>query len=624
MARRMTLIFTLVFVSIILVMETITYRIVEQHYEDQLRYSIQKSNDQIVNFLDRYVDGMNHLTRSMQDSRTLQEVLNSDGFGQDKVLYEVFVEFIHMLDIFGDLAKGDSSMRIGIYLPDSVRYATGSGYFYPESQLRARADYGAITLALSRNRSYYARTQERSVSYPYEDISCISLFQGIPGESETRPSYTIKVSIPEKRLTTALQNAAVTRGTLVCIIDGEGRYITSSNEERYPFLTQAVQARDVPDGDWSVVTVDNTSYYRLTRQLESNQWQLISLIPLTEYRGEMSFLFILFVSMIFLAVAAVAGASYVLSHHYTRRITLLTDQTKLIRDGRLTEAAYPVPKEGGDELDELARNFNYMSGRIRTLLMDQYRLGKSVMSAEIKALQAQINPHFLYNTLDLINWDAQDYGADDVAEIARDLGEFYRLSLNSGRSAITIGDELRHVEAYVRIENAHYNGAIRLNISVPEEIRRLACLNIILQPFVENAIMHGISENPEIRSCTIDIDAGQIAAADPEPSGADSVSSSSGILPASGRENRGDLLFTIRDDGPGMSAEQIAGLRMDDRRLPWEGSQGNGYGIRNINFRLQLCYGEKYGVSFESAPGCGTTVHILIPALTLEELERLL
>jgi two-component system sensor histidine kinase YesM len=231
-----------------------------------------------------------------------------------------------------------------------------------------------------------------------------------------------------------------------------------------------------------------------------------------------------------------------------------------------------------------------MAEELQRLMDEQYKQGKSVVTTELRALQSQINPHFLYNTLDLINWEAMRYKAGNISEIAQNLGQFYRLSLNHGKAAILISRELKHVESYVSIENVHFDGAIHLEIIVPEAIQSYACLGIILQPFVENSIVHGIAEHPDIKECSVCISA---------------------------EFDGGDIVFDIRDNGPGINAER-------QKQILGSSPAGaeNGYGIQNINLRLRLCYGEPYGVSFDSTPGRGTAVHIRIPVMTLEALEQ--
>ena len=176
-------------------------------------------------------------------------------------------------------------------------------------------------------------------------------------------------------------------------------------------------------------------------------------------------------------------------------------------------------------------------------MLEQYRLGKNVKTAELRALQAQINPHFLYNTLDLINWEAMDYNAPEIMEIARNLAQFYRISLNKGRQIVRVEEELH------------------LQIDADEGVEELACINIILQPFVENAIMYSIAKAPDRETCRIHIRAA-----------------------CEGQ----DLVFRITDNGFGMSREQI-------ERIFEENSYdvSLGYGAKNVNFRIMLCYGEE-------------------------------
>ena len=231
-----------------------------------------------------------------------------------------------------------------------------------------------------------------------------------------------------------------------------------------------------------------------------------------------------------------------------------------------------------------------MTDSLQKLMRQQYRSGKAVKSAELRALQAQINPHFLYNTLDLINWEAFEHDAPEISEIAQNLARFYRISLNKGRPVVTIREELEHVSAYVSIENRHFDGSISLAIDVPEEIQALGCINIILQPFVENSIMHGIAQDPSWGKCSIRVSA---------------------------RQEDGDILFTIEDDGPGMTPEQIDAIFEKNTT-----QRTSGYGVKNIQSRIRLSFGEDYGVTYDTARKTGTAVFARIPALTPEELEK--
>ena len=315
---------------------------------------------------------------------------------------------------------------------------------------------------------------------------------------------------------------------------------------------------------------------------------MFCLIPVSEYRKQSSVIILLILLVLVLLSGAVLAVSYALSSFYTKRLTALGRNMSELGSGKFRTLDFSASPQSGDEIDGIYRNFNYMAEELQRLMEEHFRQGKSVVTAELRALQSQINPHFLYNTLDLINWEAMKYKAGNISEIAQNLGQFYRISLNHGKAAILIKKELKHVESYVNIENAHFDGAVHLEIIVPEEIQAYACLGIILQPFVENSIVHGIAEHPAIKECSICISA---------------------------EFDGNDIVFDIRDNGPGISSERSQQI-LDNT------FSSSGYGVQNINSRLKLCYGESYGVSFDSIVGKGTVVHIKIPALTLEQLEK--
>ena len=274
------------------------------------------------------------------------------------------------------------------------------------------------------------------------------------------------------------------------------------------------------------------------------------------------------------------------SRIFTRKIEELTKNMDQVNHG---SREVTVSSDSEDEVGILINSFHNMMDEINRLIDEVYVNKIALKEYELKALQAQINPHFLYNTLDLINWISMDYGAEEIGTLTWNLARFYRLSLNHGKSLISIGEEVEHVEVYVNIENYHFDNAISLEVDVPEELKSYACLNIILQPFVENAIVHGIAEKPDIESCEIRICA---------------------------RREEQDIVFSVQDDGPGVDVKEMQKETQQDIR-----TAQHGYGVRNINFRLKLCFGEKYGVTYLESEK-GTHVEIKIPVMTMAEAEE--
>lgn len=201
--------------------------------------------------------------------------------------------------------------------------------------------------------------------------------------------------------------------------------------------------------------------YYITRQnVDGASWQMILIIPENEYEDQYRFLWLSAALMLGSMIAVIVLMSYLLSGYYVGRLKKLNVEMTGLESGNLN-ANLPITTEE-DEIEEIYHNFNGMVQEVQRLMQEHYQLGKEVKMAEVRALQAQINPHFLYNTLDLINWISMDYGAEEIGTLTWNLARFYRLSLNHGKSLISIGEEVEHVEVYVNIENYHFDNAISL------------------------------------------------------------------------------------------------------------------------------------------------------------------
>ncbi|MDO5403691.1 MAG: histidine kinase [Eubacteriales bacterium] len=257
-----------------------------------------------------------------------------------------------------------------------------------------------------------------------------------------------------------------------------------------------------------------------------------------------------------------------------------------------------------DEIGQLANSFNNMLDEINALVselnsnIDELKIEKENVKkeqeekrrAELKALQMQMNPHFLYNTLNTISWQAADQGAMEVCELAGLLGKFFRTSLNRGREHVTIGEEETQVESYLRIQKIRYKTKLDFEINIPEKIKKYYTVNLVLQPLVENAIYHGIKEVDR-----------------------------QGIIKISAQiQEEKTIVFIVEDNGYGIEPEKLAVL--NDKLLQGEVDSSTGYGIYNVNERVRLSYGEGYGLSLESEQNVYTKAVLKIPAVrTLEE-----
>lgn len=592
MQKKMIYAFSIPVILICMLINLVSYNVISKNYENQLRYSVNQSCEQARAFLLNYIENMYYTTELISENNRVEEVLSSSDFSKNKDLAEQYREFWNLNNTFQIIESSNPSFRCGLYIPDNFIYSNNNYYLYPESSLRKSVDYEELMQRITKGKMYFTILNE-IVSYnPERREANLALFNTVEVNNENGEDnvYVCKVEISVTELEKVLKNAKNTRNGLVYILDSDGKVLISSDDQSVKKMYEAGELPRSKMDSWSQWKIGGKAYYAIWQSIAEPDWQMISLIPVSKFHQESSFIWFMIAAIVIVVSIAVVIISVMLSRYYVGRLKRLNKKMKDLESGNLNVSFSAQSEQSGDEIDKIFINFNYMTEKLRGLMREHYKLGKKVMSAELKALQAQINPHFLYNTLDLINWSAMDYEAQEIVDITQNLGQFYRLSLNHGKNAILIDDELRHVEAYVKIENVHFDSAISLTIDVPEEIRSYACLNIILQPFVENSIVHGIAEHSEIKECNIKISA---------------------VI-----EDK-DIIFHIEDDAKGMSSQQVAQILDNSSQ-----NENNGYGVKNINFRIKLCYGDRYGISYDSIPEKGTTVHMRVPVMTYDELEK--
>lgn len=256
------------------------------------------------------------------------------------------------------------------------------------------------------------------------------------------------------------------------------------------------------------------------------------------------------------------------------------------RIGKLQKAVARVEKEdfsytlnttSQDEIGELITSFSKMERKLNYLINEVYKSRIKEKEYEMKALQAQINPHFLYNTLSLINWKAIEAGKRDISKITLALSAFYRTSLNKGNNITHISGEIENMRSYLSIQLMLHDDGFDVTEDIDDSVLRYTCPNLILQPLIENAIDHGIDVMPEDRR---------------------------GVISVICKDMDTYIQFVIKDNGIGMTKEQTVKILTKDSK---------GYGVRNVNERLKLCYGEEYPMIIKSKKNTGTEVIITIP-----------
>ena len=384
----------------------------------------------------------------------------------------------------------------------------------------------------------------------------------------------LAILMERKNLENMLQNAYEEQELYLETADGT---LLGSNLPEEALHRLSVSQRNVDDREFGSITLAGEPCYARSCRIDGSNVYLVSVIPKGAVRegmnvpnGGMGMVF-LGVSLLVVMVMATMAKSI------TGRLKLLKEQMLRIQDGNICKMEEGPSR---DEIGQLIGNYNVMVDRVEALLREQYTLGQEKVEAELKALQSQINPHFLYNTLDMINWMSQKKESENIRSVVQAMSRFYRLTLSKGRDIVSIRDEVEMCEAYMEIQKRRYRGRICYEVEVDEDILDCLIPKITLQPFLENAIIHGINEKADGR----------------------------GMVILNGWMEDGRITLSVTDDGEGMTQE--------DKK---KSHQGSHYGLSNIEHRLELFFGESIPVQVESSPGIGTCVIVNIPVRTEAE-----
>ena len=334
---------------------------------------------------------------------------------------------------------------------------------------------------------------------------------------------------------------------------------------------------NLPDGTYSE---SNVIYVLQT--VEGSPWRVVGVSYVDELVT--SNLWENFWLLVLAAVAVLLAAlvsSIVISRALSRPLKGLSRAMRQFEKNADTFTYAPVG--GAREVQELSESFSHMVVKIQHLMETVRREEINLRKTELKALQAQINPHFLYNTLDSIAWMCEQGRNDEAVQMVNALAQLFRISISRGHELIPIRSELRHAESYLKIQKHRYKNQFSYRFDVDESCLDFLCNKITLQPIIENAIYHGINGL---------VDEGEIVI----------------TLRADGS----DVVFTVADNGVGMEAEQIQAILRKER------SDHTGIGIKNVNDRLKIYFGEGYGITIDSEPDVGTTVTIRMPQVREE------
>ncbi|MDQ0063268.1 cache domain-containing sensor histidine kinase [Paenibacillus harenae] len=366
----------------------------------------------------------------------------------------------------------------------------------------------------------------------------------------------------------------------VFIVDGSGNIVYHPEQQLiYSNLRSEQIAEVVRAGSGTTFKVEDEEGKRFYSVKDTSfGWKIVGVAYAEDLIGYKSTL----INFLFITLGGVAVSlviSVLLSRRLSRPIRNLQRNMRKVEKGNFDVQAEVTQM---NEIGQLARTFNMMVGQIKNLMQEIFDTHENKRKSELQLLQAQINPHFLYNTLDSIVWMAETKKHEEVVEMTSALAKLFRAGITKEQELVPIRIELEHITNYLLIQKMRYSSKLDYRLEISDSILGCKTLKILLQPFVENAIYHGIRNMP-----------------------------GSGTIVIRGMETQDGIVFEVEDDGLGMTEEQLEKI--------WEAPDGEwkngGIGIRNVNERIRLYFGQAYGISIRSELAEGTCVTIRIPKI---------
>lgn len=574
----------------ILLLTTLLYTNSAGILERKLLNSAEATSEKIILSLENIIQKYDNMTYSFSMMETVTDIYSHPGpdydyssIRKDRTDFENAIFSCIPVQIRNSVPDCD----IRVYFQDSFPYFNNASRYFTYSSIEEEDWFKRVYSTYRKNRSsFFILSSQELSGEKSEDTPYMSIARVMPDKNYyPSPLAILRLDFPESYLNEAINPNNFDNALTFLVSDETNRLVSLSSASTESLYRELTLSRPVPDSDtldsWHRYRLDGTDYFVIRQTLPSYPLTLITMLPskslLSEYYLHRNFTFliggILLVLCLFL--------STVLAKTMSGRIIRLTSRMKQVKKGELISLPSSII-QGKDEIGELTSTYNYMIHAMEDLIEKEYLLGQETKNAELKILQAQINPHFLYNTLDMIQWFAEEGMLSQIEESVSSLATFYRLSLSNGKEFISLREEMEHVRSYIRLQRLRFPDTFLYEEELDEGLLDYLLPKTTLQPLVENAITHGLQESKRIPGH---------------------------LLIKIEKEEGKNIRIRILDDG--------AGMKKPPRTTPNGGTSrensGHGFGIPNVSSRLTLLYGPGYGVVFEQNIPEGTIAIVRIP-----------
>lgn len=531
---------------------------------------IQQMNQNIDSYID-YMENTSYLVSSNEDVQKYLFGDTADSEARDRILSQ----FQTILDSRSDILNLGIIAENGRMLINNGQHPTN-----PDLDIHSQEWY---TNALEGRESVYLTSSHVQHVISGERPWVITLSRGIRNKemgTGQEKEGVFFIDLNYSTISELCDQSMVGNQGYAFIVDADGNIVYHPQQQQLYNELQTENIDLVMNAGSDIVTWGdgiNKKMYSISRS-EKTGWTVVDCVRVEELlrrSNEAQSIYVL------VAIGLMAVALF-FSRFVAKSITLpiqrLCDSMERVQEGDFSVSDIVVDSE--NEIGSLTKSFNVMTHRIHELMEQNIREQEAKRKSELKALQSQINPHFLYNTLDSIIWMAEGKKNEEVVLMTASLARLLRQSISNEDELVSIGQEIEYARGYLTIQKMRYKDKLEFQIKVEPSILHIRLIKLVLQPIIENAIYHGLK-----------------------------YKESKGLLCVRGFMKNGNAVLQVIDDGVGMDQETLDHI-YERHKVDYH---SNGVGIYNVQKRLQLYYGNEYGIVYESKPGEGTTATITIP-----------
>lgn len=575
--KKFVLTYCILLIIPVLIISSYAYANLSNIITDNFLNSASESFEQSLDYMNYTVYKIFDTSNTIVVNNTVTDILTRDV--ESYALTDQIYDFSNLQSYLCSFENNLDIKKINLYINDKFIYSSENVNFFKASSLEKTKAEDCIV-------STNARFIWGPMWYLNENTVNDTLFllKSIKNPDDlSKDIGFIRINFRKSIIQDILDKISPLDDVFSFVINSDNKIIASSRDLKDLYDNSSIDLELIKNAAQlsnELTTFDDGKFYLQSAPIDKTDWYMVNVLSkssiLSTIKIQRNYLFII---VVLTSIMAIILAAYFVKL-INKRLFQVIDGMRQVPNGQLNKY---IENDSSDEVGELIDNYNYMISKMSVLIDEQYKLGKEVKNAELKALQSQINPHFLYNTLDMINWMAHRNMNKEISIAVKNLAKFYKLSLNKGKDIVTIKDEVEHSKLYVNLQNMRYDNRITLTTRLDENLMNCSIPKITFQPIIENSINHGILGRGMEK----------------------------GSILISGYISQNNLIIQISDDGIGIEKEVLP-LILKENNLQ---TKGSGYGLKNINQRIKVLYGESYGLSFTSNYSFGTTVEITLPVI---------